>query len=129
MNIPENYDGTTFMPSVQDPPQERNIRILGECSADAKLSPQSTHSAPCESEGQSDGEDGSRIASASILDGIPILKSLQGVRTLSVFKDIFPKKIGSEEILIAATALFLLFSKSGDKECAIMLIFLLFVAK
>ena len=37
--------------------------------------------------------------------------------------------IGSEEVLIAAVALFLLFSKNGDKECAIMLLLTLFVAK
>lgn len=36
-------------------------------------------------------------------------------------------KIGTEEILIIATAAFLLFSKEGDKECAIILLLLLFV--
>ena len=36
-------------------------------------------------------------------------------------------KIGIEEILIGATALFLLTSHNGDKECAIMLLLLLFV--
>ena len=33
--------------------------------------------------------------------------------------------IGTEEILIIAIALFLLFSKEGDRECAVMLLFLL----
>ena len=37
------------------------------------------------------------------------------------------QKIGTEEILIIATAAFLLFSKDGDKECAIMLLILLFL--
>lgn len=36
-------------------------------------------------------------------------------------------KIGKEEVLIIATAVFLLFSKEGDKECAIMLLLLLFL--
>ena len=36
-------------------------------------------------------------------------------------------KLGTEELLIGAIALFLLFSKSGDKECAIMLLLLLFI--
>lgn len=47
----------------------------------------------------------------------------------SIFKnDAFGlQKIGKEEILIIATAAFLLFSKEGDKECAIMLILLLFL--
>ena len=37
------------------------------------------------------------------------------------------KQIGTEEILIIATAAFLFFSKDGDKECAIMLLLLLFL--
>lgn len=36
-------------------------------------------------------------------------------------------RIGTEEILIIATALFLLFSKDGDNECAILLLLLLLV--
>ena len=35
------------------------------------------------------------------------------------------QKIGTEEILIIATAAFLFFSKDGDKECALMLLLLL----
>ena len=35
--------------------------------------------------------------------------------------------LGSEEILLIGVALLLLFNKSGDKECAIMLLLLLFV--
>jgi hypothetical protein len=36
-------------------------------------------------------------------------------------------KIGTEEILIIATALFLLFSHDGDKTCAIILLLLLLI--
>lgn len=36
-------------------------------------------------------------------------------------------KIGVEEILIIATALFLFFSGDGDKECAVLLLLLLLV--
>ncbi len=36
-------------------------------------------------------------------------------------------KIGTEELLIIALALFLFLSKEGDKECAIILFLLLFV--
>lgn len=47
----------------------------------------------------------------------------------SVFKNgtLGLQKIGKEELLIIATAAFLFFSKEGDKECAIMLILLLFL--
>lgn len=37
------------------------------------------------------------------------------------------QNIGFEELLIAGVALYLLFSKDGDKECAIMLLILLFI--
>ncbi len=37
-------------------------------------------------------------------------------------------KLGTEEILILIVAAFLLFSKEGDKECALMLIMLLFIS-
>ncbi|MBQ2876058.1 MAG: hypothetical protein IJE25_03525 [Clostridia bacterium] len=36
-------------------------------------------------------------------------------------------KIGTEEILIIATALFLLFSRDGDKTCAVILLLLLLI--
>ncbi len=36
-------------------------------------------------------------------------------------------KLGGEELLIGAVALFMLFSSGGDKECAIMLLLLLFI--
>ena len=36
-------------------------------------------------------------------------------------------KIGTEELLIIALALFLFLSKDGDKECAIILFLLLFI--
>ena len=34
---------------------------------------------------------------------------------------------GTEELLIIGIALFLLFSKNGDKECSLILLFLLFI--
>ena len=37
------------------------------------------------------------------------------------------QKIGTEEILLIATASFLFFSKEGDKECAVILLLLLFL--
>ncbi len=52
----------------------------------------------------------------------------------NLFGDIFRggkfglHKIGTEEILILATAAFLFFSKDGDRECAIMLLLLLFIS-
>ena len=65
-------------------------------------------------------KDASRGGSAPL--NIPLLSGLfsgeGGIRL---------PKIGTEEILILAAAAFLLFSKSGDKECAIFLLILLFI--
>lgn len=62
--------------------------------------------------------------------GIPVFSDLFSGRGLSGLfgrGDIrsFIKGIGTEEILIIAMALFLLLSKDGDKECAVMLLLLL----
>ena len=59
--------------------------------------------------------------------GPSILNSLFGrgfdFKNLSIFK----KGFGTEEILILGIAAFLLFSKGGDKECAIILLLSLFL--
>ena len=59
--------------------------------------------------------------------GASILSGLFGKGGLFGIEGIKMPKIGTEEILIIATAAFLLFSKNGDKECAIILLFLLFI--
>ena len=57
-----------------------------------------------------------------------IPKSFLSKGTLNSIKDSFTK-IGTEELLILALAAFLFFSKDGDRECALMLLALLFVGK
>ena len=61
----------------------------------------------------------------AIASALPIGRILpDGVRS-ALHLDSF--KLGTEELLIIALALFLLLSKEGDKECAIILFLLLFV--
>ncbi len=59
---------------------------------------------------------------------VSVFRSLFGkgfdLRGLSLFKHGF----GTEEILIIGIAAFLLFSKDGDKECAIILLLSLFLS-
>ena len=43
------------------------------------------------------------------------------------FKSLIPEKIDIEDILIIGLALFLLFSKSRDIECSVMLLLLFFI--
>lgn len=58
----------------------------------------------------------------SILSGI--LRGGNALFNIPILKEL---NIGIEEILIGATALFLLTSHGGDKECALMLLLLLFI--
>ncbi len=57
---------------------------------------------------------------------IPVFSSLFS-RLGGLAKPLGIEKVGTEELLIIGVALYLLFSKSGDKECAIILLLLLLV--
>ena len=94
---PENYDGTAF--------SDRERRE--ECSA-PEAEPAS---APCHGH---TGHGGSPFR-------IPLLGNLFGGG------DGFLSSISTEELLIIGLALFLLLSKDGDMECALMLLLLLFI--
>lgn len=100
---PENYNGIAF-PGSEMTEENSNDSVQ----------------ASCEHKNADVGQGGI----TSILSGIPILSGLFGKNGDSFLK---MPTLGSEEILIIAAAAFLLFSKNGDKECAIFLLILLFV--
>ena len=99
-SFPKNYDGTALLPPIapQEPPAEHSAEDIREVSA-----PQ--------------GNYGSGLFSS--LGHLPAVGELFG-------KLKFPS-FGGEEILILAVAAMLFFSKEGDKECALILLFLLFI--
>ena len=105
LNLPTGYDGTAFADKEEG-------RVYESDEATTLLQ----------------GEERSEQTFAPISSGgIPLLSGLFGNG------GIFPKinlkipQIGVEEILILATAAFLIFSKSGDLECAIILLLLLLI--
>ncbi len=102
--IPENYDGTALLEAPALPIEDE----MAEASA------------PQEETQEASSFGGGLL---STLGRIPILSGLFGG------KGGFVKlpKIEGEEILILATAALLFFSKEGDKECALILLFLLFI--
>lgn len=108
LSIPSGYDGIALRQESDSAPTD--------CAMQDTEDTRQCASEPAEHD-ERDRDD-------SILAGIPFLGK---------FKDnfIFGKgakfDIGFEEILIAALALYLFFSKDGDKECAIMLAILLFI--
>ena len=100
--IPENYDGIAFgAPEPAEHPECREETLTSCSTADCSVG-------RCQ-------------------------KSTQGIR-LPFFGDLFGggiggifSSIGTEELLIIGIALFLIFSGDGDTECALMLLFLLFI--
>ena len=103
LNVPRDYGGSTFVQSGNEPigytPEESG-------TTDAK-------------EAMSHGPFGTLASHLPLGKILP--EGLRGALHLDKFK------IGTEEMLIIALALFLFLSKEGDKECAIILFLLLFV--
>lgn len=124
IHIPDGYDGTAL---IERFPDERCERAKNECAeSNAKSSiPDMGDSASvffgkdddeCEKTQHEGGAKG-------FFD--KIFSSFLPIKSCSP-KSIF-EKIGLEELLIIGVALFLFFSKESDKECAIMLLVLLFI--
>lgn len=104
-SLPDNYDGTAFMESTPR---------IEEATEPTSITP--------------DVQDTVNVSECGggILDSmsrIPFLSGLFGDKG-----GIRLPKIGMEEILILGVAAMLFFSKEGDKECAIILILLLFIS-
>ena len=100
---PENYNGVAF-------PGTEIVENDGSEATEASCEPKSAHA--------------NQGAIPSLFSGVPLLSGLFGKSGDSFLK---MPTIGSEEILIIAAAAFLLFSKNGDRECAIFLLILLFI--
>ena len=105
---PENYNGTVFLESADKVTEPRENATEG-CISDYRDTKQDTK----DRDGIFPG-----------LVGSPVLKAMLsrlGLPHLSL------PRIGTEEILLIAAFAYLFFSKEGDKECAIILLLLLFV--
>lgn len=108
LRIPSGYDGIALRaegppPPETEPPREADEAARSSCDVSA------------DSTSKSDG---------ALQAGLPFLGKLKDSLGLGRFVKF---DIGFEEILLVALALYLFFSKDGDKECAIMLIILLFI--
>jgi len=112
--VPENYDGNALRDDVESTKAELiSEKDLPESKIDKDE--ESIEAATVPKLGNS--------FLGGIFKKIPIPSFLSG---LDIFKN-GTFELGSEEILIIGIALFLLFSRGGDKECAIMLLLLLLV--
>ncbi len=101
--IPEKYSGIAFGESREGGIEEEKL--------------QKSESVMCEKDA---------VKKESLLHGFGKYFPKGIFDSLPFFKGGF--KLGTEEILIIAVAAFLFFSKDGDKECALILLMLLFIS-
>ncbi len=112
MSLPENYDGTAFMERPSAEQNEETVEASVSDNADSQVFK---------------GTDEHRHRQQSPFENIPLLSGIFGKGGLFGGLGLHSPTIGTEEILILATAAFLFFSKSGDRECALILLLLLFI--
>ena len=115
---PENYNGNAFSESRD---AITHTPTVADTTSDLPLPPLDHGVA------LSEKTDEAVSTSAGVGRGGSILSSLFGGRTNGFLSSLGISRIGNEEILIIAVALFLFLSKDGDKECALMLLLLLIV--
>ena len=113
--IPERYGGTSFGAQTSDEVYSAPPHAT-DSEKDYVPTSGSVHT---EKVGKS-GKDGSP---SSFLSKLPFSDFFTKITKNDFFS---LQNIGKEEILIIAAAAFLFFSKEGDRECAIMLLLLLF---
>ena len=115
INVPDNYDGSAFGGEGMD----TGLTNVQPSVAEPKVSPRDVPTFAEEAVASEEVHEEKAESAGTFGSILP-----SGLGNLFKFDKL---KIGSEEILLIGIALFLLFSKDGDKECAIMLILLLFV--
>ena len=107
--VPENYDGNAFREEIAP-----TLAEVGDATEG----------------GESAVASSSGTVFSSLLTKLPLgglFGSLPFSRSEGEKAGRERVKIGTEEILICLVALYMFFSKEGDKECAIMLLLLLFI--
>ena len=115
VSVPENYDGNAFRESTQSESPENSDSA--ECAAFKPDAP----SEKSEEAGRFSSLFG-RLPFGSMFKDGTLLGSLGSVFNFSSVK------FGAEEILLCALAAYLFLSKDGDRECAIMLLLLVFIS-
>lgn len=108
--LPESYNGTVF-DQGESPTDEGSVATTAPTEGTVE----------CSSNASGGGGSGSTLFGGvgRLLGGL--VGGSSGGFSLRQFK------LGTEEILILATAAFLFFSKDGDKECALLLLLLLLI--
>jgi hypothetical protein len=125
--LPESYGGVAFR--EPEPIPEDAPKSIPK-SADVKFTTSPAPPDPKLTTTDEPSPEPEAVETGGFLSGIferlPLKSLFAAGAPLDVSKMRLPR-IGTEEILIAGLALFLFFSKDGDKECAVLLLLLLFI--
>ena len=127
--LPESYSGVAFR--EPEPIPEDAPKSIPK-SADVKFTtspapPDPNLTAVAETEPATEPESlptGGFLS--GIMEGLPLKGIFSGLSGFNLER-LGLNRIGTEEILIIGLALFLFLSREGDKECAILLVLLLFI--
>ena len=119
--IPDGYDGV----AIREPETGEKLDT-GEAIAENSAKQDSPALNPWEEKSPEKAEGKEESVGAFSFLGGSLGNLFNGVK-LPFLGSLKMPKIGTEEILILVAAAYLLFSKDGDKECAVILILLLFV--
>lgn len=120
IKIPENYDGNAFR-EKEIKEEERILPSEDDAKSEEVLR------APWDVTERTEAVMGKADADRRGFGGIFDKLSLNSLTGFLPFLKGGKFSLGHEEILILAIAAFLLFSHGGDKECAIMLLLLLWI--
>ena len=112
VSLPENYDGTAFMERIDIEPEKQVSESITNEAVDTPVFK---------------NEEDHRGRQSHTFENLPFLSGIFGKGGMFGNLGFRMPNIGTEEILILATAAFLFFSKSGDRECALILLLLLFI--
>lgn len=146
--LPAHYGGTAFAPRE---PQPKSAEPIERCAAEEGAreptepcasaaeetrNPWETPTVPLAAQQREDAQTGAEEGrggriSPSLLLSLPRILSSSDLftRALQMLSGMRAHLLrgGTEDLLILAIALILFFSKNGDKECAILVLLLLFV--
>ena len=128
IKIPENYDGTALRETEIEVDSKITIPMNAQ-KGEPKISPREKCDEPV-----LEGEECSVRATEEKSSCENEESFFRGFFKKMPFKGLIEKgqykkelKLGIEEILILSVALFLFFSKDGDKECALLVALLFFI--
>ena len=129
VKLPEKYDGTALIDipveEEKSPPQQMPL-FSDTQKREVKISP-SEIPTNADNEDLTNTEKKEETTDAGLFSFTPLRLISKIIPDGSHIGKLMPK-IEMEELIILGIAAFLFFSKSGDKECALMLLALIFIS-